>query len=277
MDSSHTSHAFSRLLKFWRGVHKISQEALALRLDSSARHISFLENGRAHPSKEMVEKIANELKLGSRDKSHLMVSAGYIPPSETVDFQSDEMKWLRNAMIMTLKSLDPYPATLSGAYGKILMVNKGWVGFFRQSHTQEQLNAVTNHFEFMFDRMGGEELTESWKNTLSVVLMSLTQNVLMADEDYPAIWHRLTSHPDLPADWQQRAAQLEPMASYRVQISMQGQLRNFYNISQSVGATGPNAYVSEPHLFTTTLYPEDQSDDLSGLVTDDLTHPLLFY
>ena len=48
------------------------------------------------------------------------------------------------------------------------------------------------------------------------------------------------------------------------------------SVSQTVGAMGPAAYASEPNLTITTLYPEDESIDLTNLMAGDLDHPLLF-
>lgn len=277
-DSAKDPSAFSRLLRFWRGAFGLSQEALALQLESSARHISFLENGRAHPSVDMVEKIADELELHSRDRNHLLVAAGYTPRSEPLDFTSEKLRWLRNAMTMTLKSLDPYPASLCDDQGRLMMVNRGWVSLFRQVLPEEKLNQVDNYFEFLFDRMGDVSNSELWLNTLSVVMMSVTQNILLHGGSPDAeILKRLSQHRNLPKDWKLRAARVEPMASYRIQIDMQGKAFTFYNVSQTVGAIGPAAYVSSPHLFTSTFYPEDTQLDLNHCMPDSLEHPLLFY
>ncbi len=67
------------------------------------------------------------------------------------------------------------------------------------------------------------------------------------------------------------------MASYRIQVDFDGALQRFFNVSQTVGAMGPNAYVSEPQLTVNTLYPEDETLDLSALIEGNLKHPLLAY
>ena len=77
-DSSGSTTAFGRLLRFWRGVFGRTQEDWALELDASPRHISRLENGRVQPSKAMVERIAASLALGERDTGHLLHAAGYV-------------------------------------------------------------------------------------------------------------------------------------------------------------------------------------------------------
>ena len=88
---------------------------------------------------------------------------------------------------------------------------------------------------------------------------------------------RLMTSPNVPEDWRQRAAKLEPMASYRLQLEFNGELQSFFSVNQTVGAMGPSAYVSEPNLTVNTLYPEDESLDLSSLIEGRLEHPLLPY
>ncbi len=269
---------FGRLLKFWRGVREFSQEELSDRVDSSPRHISRLENGRSLPSKALVEEIAREMSLGERDTNHLLISAGFYPMVTRVDFYDPKLRWLRKAMMLTLRALDPYPATLIDGASNILMVNRGWVGLYRSAMPEEALDKVTNHYDFLFSRHGGGTIPTGWGDTLSVILLSLQQGVLMTgNEESREMLNRLIASPNVPPDWRQRGARLEPMASYRIQVEFDGSLQRFFNVSQTVGAMGPNAYVSEPQLTIHTLYPEDESLDLSKLIEPELKHPLLFY
>lgn len=270
--------AFPRLLKFWRGVRGISQEQLADRLDSSSRHIIRLEKGHSPPSKAITESIARELSLGQRDTNHLLISAGFTPAIKPADFDSDEFRWLRKAMMRTLSALDPYPTTLTDSSHNILMVNRGWVGFYRSAIPEDALNDVSDHFDFLFSRQGAQHLLSNWEDTLSVILMSLQQNVLLTgDLHSQEKLNRLLASPNVPKDWQQRGASYEPMASFRVEVEFNGVLQSFFNVSQTVGAMGPNAYVSEPNLTVHTLYPEDEAFDLSEIIEGDFKHPLLFY
>ncbi|MEH6549924.1 MAG: helix-turn-helix transcriptional regulator [Pseudomonadales bacterium] len=278
MSETSPDYAFPRFLKFWRGVHSLSQEELAHRLDSSPRHISRLENGNGRPSEALVLDIAKVMNLGKRDSNHLLLSAGYAVIEEKISFHDPQMKWLRKAMTMTLKSLDPYPAVLLDSSANILMVNKGWVGFFSTIVPKDVLDNVTNHYDFLFSRQGAGKNMSAREDTLSVILMSLKQIALFDDDpDGYTRQAALEAHPNAPADWQQRGAKLEPMASFRVQAEINGVLRYFFNISSAVGAIGPAAYVSEPQLSVSTLYPEDEDIDLSPLISKPLQHPLLLY
>lgn len=270
--------AFPRFLKFWRGVSNLSQEQLAEKLSSSPRHISRLENGSSRPSESLVLEMCKALELGQRDSNHLLISAGYTPIEPVVDFHSTELKWLRNAMTKTLQALDPFPTALLDSSSNILMVNRGWVGFYRHILNQQDLNNVSNLYDFLFSQEGPGNIVNNREDTLSVILMSIQQRCLFSNSEVDKKLHQqLVQHPSVPADWQQRARKLEPMASFRMQMNIDGHLKCFFNVSCTVGALGPTAYASEPNLSINTLYPEDDDVDLSSLATEDLKHPLLFY
>jgi transcriptional regulator with XRE-family HTH domain len=67
---------FGALLRSWRRERGVSQLALALAADTTARHISFLETGRSRPSREMVLRLAEALDIGLRDRNRLLEGAG---------------------------------------------------------------------------------------------------------------------------------------------------------------------------------------------------------
>ena len=280
MPESQQDHSsrFGPLLKFWRNTHELSQEALALSAESSTRHISCLENGKSHPSRAMIDKLSEVLNLGERDSCYLQLAAGYLPAAKSIDFHDPQYNWLRKAMILTLKAMDPFPAALMDKYGKLIMVNKGWVGFHRQIATQEALENADNHYEFLFSHQPNHSPSEVKKNTLALILMALKQESLLNnDTNFIEMFDSLLSLPDVPNDWEKRAASLEPQASFRVQMDINHVQQNFFNVSQMVGALGPTSFVSEPRLIINTMYPENSDLDLSVNITDELSHPLLAY
>jgi transcriptional regulator with XRE-family HTH domain len=67
------------LLRDWRQRRRRSQLDLALDAGVSARHVSFVETGRAQPSREMVLHRAEELEVPLRERNHLLLAAGYAP------------------------------------------------------------------------------------------------------------------------------------------------------------------------------------------------------
>jgi transcriptional regulator with XRE-family HTH domain len=276
--TSDTSQVFGRFLKFWRGLHSLSQEQLADLINSSPRHISRLENGSSRPSQTIATDIAEALQLGQRDTNHLLIAAGFLPSNPELDFHAPELRWLRSTMTMSLKALDPYPAIVVNESNDILMVNRGWVGLFNQTINKTILDRVSNNFEFLFSRQGAGTFISGWEDTLSVILMSVEQRALFSDNPRDhAMRDRLAKHENVPSDWRQRAARLEPMSSFRMQINLNGELKKFFSVHSTVSTLGPSAFLSGPSININTLYPEDERLDLGQFCNGELSHPLLFY
>ena len=278
MSDKDTHYAFARFLKFWRGVHSLSQEQLAGYISSSPHHISRLENGSSRPSQSIAMDIALALRLGQRDTNHLLIAAGFLPSNGALNFHAPELKWLRKTITMSLKALDPYPTIVLNESNDILMVNRGWVGLFSQTINQTVLDRVANNFDFLFSREGAGTFVSAWEDTLSVILMSLEQRALFSNNPRDhEMRDRLARHKNVPTDWRQKAAKLEPMPSFRMQINLKGELKRFISVHSTVSTLGPAALLSGPSININTLYPEDEHLDLSPYCEGELTHPLLNY
>ena len=67
------------LLRHWRGVRRVSQLELALRAEVTPRHVSFVETGRANPSRDMVLTLARALDVPLRERNQMLLAAGFAP------------------------------------------------------------------------------------------------------------------------------------------------------------------------------------------------------
>ncbi|MFH9262695.1 MULTISPECIES: helix-turn-helix domain-containing protein [unclassified Streptomyces] len=113
------------LLRDWREQRRISQLELALRADSSARHISFIETGRARPSEDMVLRLAEQLDVPVRERNALLVVAGYAPRYAQTPLDAPAMASLRESLDRLLAAYEPYPAlVVDGTYG-VVAANRG--------------------------------------------------------------------------------------------------------------------------------------------------------
>ncbi|MEU2508647.1 helix-turn-helix transcriptional regulator [Streptomyces sp. NPDC007863] len=105
------------LLRGWRERRRLSQLELALRADSSARHISFVETGRSRPSEEMILRLAEHLDVPVRDRNALLLAAGYAPRYAESTLDAPELETLREGIARLLQGYEPYPAlVVDGAY-----------------------------------------------------------------------------------------------------------------------------------------------------------------
>ena len=116
---------FGRLLRQWRAQRGLSQLDLAVEAGVSSRHLSFVETGRAQPSREMVLLLARALDVPLRDRNDLLVAAGYAPVYRRSDLDSPAMAHVRRALDFILRQQEPYPALVLDRHWNILQVNAG--------------------------------------------------------------------------------------------------------------------------------------------------------
>ncbi|MEU6016456.1 helix-turn-helix transcriptional regulator [Streptomyces sp. NPDC047515] len=113
------------LLRSWREQRRISQLELALRADSSARHISFIETGRSRPSEDMILRLAEHLDIPVRERNALLVVAGYAPRYAQTALDDPALGALREGMERLLHGYDPYPALVVDGMYNVVAANRG--------------------------------------------------------------------------------------------------------------------------------------------------------
>ncbi|MFF4489508.1 helix-turn-helix domain-containing protein [Streptomyces sp. NPDC001544] len=113
------------LLRAWRERRKVSQLELALRADSSARHISFVETGRSRPSEEMVLRLAEHLDVPVRERNALLLAAGYAPRYPKTPLDDPALDALREGLERLLHGYEPYPALVVDATYDVVTANRG--------------------------------------------------------------------------------------------------------------------------------------------------------
>jgi transcriptional regulator with XRE-family HTH domain len=113
------------LLRAWREQRRVSQLELALRAESSARHISFIETGRSRPSEEMVLKLAEHLEVPVRERNALLLAAGYAPRYPETPLDDPALDALREGMERLIQGYEPYPALVVDAMYNVVAANRG--------------------------------------------------------------------------------------------------------------------------------------------------------
>jgi transcriptional regulator with XRE-family HTH domain len=113
------------LLRDWRRRRRLSQLDLALEAGVSARHVSFVETGRARPSPEMVLHLAEQLEIPLRDRNGLLLAAGYAPVYEERDLDAPDMEPVRTALDLVLRGHEPYPAAVVDRAWELIQGNRG--------------------------------------------------------------------------------------------------------------------------------------------------------
>ena len=111
------------LLRDWRVRRRMSQQDLALEAGVSARHVSFVETGRAKPSADMVIQLAEHLEVPLRDRNTLLLAAGFAPAYAQRDLDEPEMGPVREAIDRVLRGHEPYPAVVVDRHWGLVAAN----------------------------------------------------------------------------------------------------------------------------------------------------------
>ncbi|HEY2606011.1 helix-turn-helix transcriptional regulator [Paraburkholderia sp. RL18-103-BIB-C] len=117
------SRTVGDLLREWRQRRRMSQLLLATEADISTRHLSFVESGRALPSREMVMHLAERLEVPLRARNTLLVAAGYAPLFRERPLSDPQLAAAREAVELVLKGHEPYPALAIDRHWTIVASN----------------------------------------------------------------------------------------------------------------------------------------------------------
>jgi transcriptional regulator with XRE-family HTH domain len=116
--------SFAQNLRHWRSKRHLSQLVLAAEAGVSARHVSFLESGRARPSRDMVLTLAEALQVPLPERNTLLESAGFAALYRRRALDDAALGPVRAGMEHMLSRHDPYPAVLMDRLWRVLRLNK---------------------------------------------------------------------------------------------------------------------------------------------------------
>jgi len=115
--------SFPARLRWWREHRGLSQLALAGQAQVSQRHLSFLELGRAAPSRAMVDRLAAALAIPLRQHNALLLAAGFAPAWRQRDLAAPDLAAVNRALDHMLAQQEPYPAVVVDRHWNLLRSN----------------------------------------------------------------------------------------------------------------------------------------------------------
>jgi len=110
-------------LRQWRERRRLSQLQLALEVDMSTRHLSFVETGRAQPSRDTIMRLADYLEIPLRARNQILLAAGLAPEFEETSLSAPEMNEAMAAIMHLLKGHEPFPAIAVDRHWTMLAAN----------------------------------------------------------------------------------------------------------------------------------------------------------
>lgn len=205
MTSTRETRLFPALLRHWRSRRGQSQLDLALAAGVSARHVSFLETGRARPSREMVLLLATTLDVPLRDQNGLLDAAGF--PAAFAEPSIDELPPpIALAIERMLAQHEPYPMiVLSRGYDVLRSNAAATRVFMRFIAEPAAVEPPLNAFDLVFDPRLARPFVLGWERTARTLIARLHREVLArpGDVELGALLAALFEYDGVPDEWRQ--------------------------------------------------------------------------
>ena len=191
----------------------MSQLELALEAEVSSRHISFLETGRAEPSRAMLLTLANVLDVPLREQNFLLLAAGYAPIYGETGLDDPKMARVRTAVEVILKNNEPRSAYAHDRHWNIVMANHAFVKFLTVVLGQapaglEPLQVAAaprlNVLRLVFDPESIRKVIGNWETLAKSLLNEAYRRLAWARDDaLKNLIAEMLSYPGVPERWRE--------------------------------------------------------------------------
>jgi transcriptional regulator with XRE-family HTH domain len=227
------------LLRQWRERRRLSQLALAMEAEVSARHLSFVETGRAQPSREMVLLLARTLDVPARARNELLIAAGFAPVYRERGLEAPELADVRRALDFMLRQQEPFPALVVDGGWNIALSNGGAQRLLGLFLSPAEIAAVgpPNAMRLFYHPRGMRPYIVNWEATAAALIQWLHRDVMrgVGEPETGRLLEELLSYPDVPRQW--RALDLDAATAPFLAVELaKGDVRlSFFSLLAGLG------------------------------------------
>jgi transcriptional regulator with XRE-family HTH domain len=199
------AETFGGQLRAWRLARRVSQEELAGRAGISSRHMSFVENGKSQPSREVVLALAGALDIPLRERNTLLTAAGYAALYRASSLDSEDLVHLRAAIERILRQQEPYGAIVLDGHWNILRTNEGAATLMRHfpPTTADGAAAATNIVLATLHPGALRPYITNWTDVAAHLLARVHREIAArpGDDRLAELLARVLAQPGVPTEW----------------------------------------------------------------------------
>ncbi|HEY5926486.1 MAG TPA: helix-turn-helix transcriptional regulator [Kofleriaceae bacterium] len=196
---------FGGQLRAWRLSRRVSQEELAGRAGVSPRHVSFVENGKSQPSRDLVLALAGALDIPLRERNTLLTAAGYAAAYRASSLDSEELAHVRRAIDHILRQQEPYGAIVVDGHFEVMKMNDGAARLFRHfaPTSADGMAAARNIVLATFHPGALRPYIVNWLDVAAQLVSRLHREIAArpGDERLAQLLARVLAQPDVPTEW----------------------------------------------------------------------------
>jgi len=256
-------NGFGSLLRTWRERRKCSQLDLSLDADVSQRHLSFLESGRAKPSREMILQLSAVLDIPLRDRNLLLNSAGFTAVYPARPLESEDMSAVMQALDLTLRHHNPYPAVVVDRQWNLLLQNTAaerFIGLLGETETLWQKvdpGGQHNVMRLTFSPHGMQPLIGNWPEAAGMLLSRMQREVAAdpGNQVLAQLFDELSALPGIPQRWQEQFLLTPPEPILPLKLQLSGATLRIFSMISTFGTA---LDVTADELRVETFFPADE-------------------
>ena len=255
---------FGPMLRAWRRRRGASQLALALQSGVSQRHVSFLESGRARPSREMVVQLTSALDVPLRQRNTMLLAAGFAPVYRESGLGAPELAPVRQAIDRMLKQQEPYPAVVVDRLWNLLQANDAANAFtlflFEGPPPAPPAGKSPNLLRWLLDPRALRPKLANWEE-VARHLVSTTYAEILADGGEPralAFIEEVMSFPDVPASFRKLRFEERPSPVLTLDYVVGGKSLSVFT---TIATLGTPQDVTLQEVRIECFFPADERSD----------------
>ncbi|MFT4090543.1 MAG: helix-turn-helix transcriptional regulator [Asticcacaulis sp.] len=188
-------HTVGEKLRDWRQRRGYSQLSLALEADVSQRHLSFVESGRSLPSRDMILRLSEQLRIPLRDRNAILNEAGYAPAYSERALAAPELTAARAVIDRILSGHEPHPALAIDRHWNLLSANRA-VGVLMQGIAPHLLEGDVNVLRLSLHPDGLAPRILNYKVWRNHILARLSHDIeVSADPTLVTLFDEIRSYP----------------------------------------------------------------------------------
>ena len=246
------------LLRAWRQRRRLSQLGLALDADVSAKHLSFVETGRAQPSREMVLRLAERLDVPLRERNALLVAAGFAPLYRERPLVDPALAGARRAVDRLLAAHEPYPALAVDRHWNMVLANRLVTPLVEGAAT-ELVTPPVNVLRLSLHPRGLAPRIANYSEWRAHLLQRLARQVeVSSDPELAALLDELREYPEPDAAPSPASSEHDAFAAAGVVVPLQivvaGQALTFFSATTIFGSP---VDVTLAELAIESFFPAD--------------------
>jgi transcriptional regulator with XRE-family HTH domain len=246
------------LLRYWRRTRGTSQLDLASAAATTPRYVSFVETGRAQPSRQMVVRLARALDVPLHERNGLLLAAGYAPAYPRGALEAPELAQVNAAVTALLGQHEPFPAVVLDRGWNVLRANGGAARLFGGLFAPDPLPDKPNVLRLMIEPGPVREAVRNWAEVVPALLDRARREAVggVLDLGTAELVTELRARPEVAALFAGAAQAIDPAPVLGIRFRLADNDVSFFSVVSTIGTP---IDITAQELRVESFFPADEA------------------